>query len=183
MRSRGDSTERRASAGWATPTSSSRSRSIRTSRAGASARCSSNNLLEGRLESTCVLSTRTDSRAYELYSRLGFEVVKEMGVHAGGRTVLCDGEGLGLMGLWCGLKSCSRYNDMSTLLIEAEVREMFGDLEERALESLEAFPRGARIFSAHYDRCSRLITTTSGSPSTRMTSTQPTWSRQIAPRN
>ena len=40
---------------------------------------------------------------------------------------------------------------MSTKLTEAEVREMFGDLEERARE-LEAFSRGARIFSAHYDR-------------------------------
>jgi ribosomal protein S18 acetylase RimI-like enzyme len=35
-------------------------------------------LLEDRPEATCVLSTRTDSRAHELYRRLGFEVVSEM---------------------------------------------------------------------------------------------------------
>lgn len=32
-------------------------------------------LLEGRDEDTCVLSTRTDSRAHELYERLGFEEI------------------------------------------------------------------------------------------------------------
>lgn len=35
-------------------------------------------LLDGRPEATCVLSTRTDSRAHELYERLGFEVITEM---------------------------------------------------------------------------------------------------------
>ncbi len=40
---------------------------------------------------------------------------------------------------------------MGTKLTEAEVREAFGDLEERARE-LEAFSRGARIFSAHQAR-------------------------------
>ncbi len=35
-------------------------------------------LLHGREEETCVLSTRTDSRAHELYRRLGFEVVTTM---------------------------------------------------------------------------------------------------------
>jgi len=35
-------------------------------------------LLDGRPEATCVLSTRTDSRAHALYKRLGFEVITEM---------------------------------------------------------------------------------------------------------
>jgi len=35
-------------------------------------------LLEGRPESTAVLSTRTDSRAHILYGRLGFQVITEM---------------------------------------------------------------------------------------------------------
>jgi ribosomal protein S18 acetylase RimI-like enzyme len=35
-------------------------------------------LLEGRTEATCVLSTRTDSRAHHLYRRLGFEVINVM---------------------------------------------------------------------------------------------------------
>lgn len=35
-------------------------------------------LLEGRTETTCVLSTRTDSIAHQLYRRLGFEVLTEM---------------------------------------------------------------------------------------------------------
>lgn len=35
-------------------------------------------LLAGREEATCVLSTRTDSRAHLLYRRLGFEEVHEM---------------------------------------------------------------------------------------------------------
>jgi ribosomal protein S18 acetylase RimI-like enzyme len=35
-------------------------------------------LLEGRRESTAVLSTRTDSRAHTLYGRLGFQVITEM---------------------------------------------------------------------------------------------------------
>ena len=35
-------------------------------------------LLHGREEDTCVLSTRTDSRAHNLYQRLGFEIVTTM---------------------------------------------------------------------------------------------------------
>jgi len=35
-------------------------------------------LLDGRPEATAVLSTRTDSRAHELYRRLGFEVLTRM---------------------------------------------------------------------------------------------------------
>lgn len=35
-------------------------------------------LIEGRTERTLVLSTRTDSEAHVLYSRLGFELIKEM---------------------------------------------------------------------------------------------------------
>ena len=35
-------------------------------------------LLADRTEATCVLSTRVDSRAHELYRRLGFEVIVEM---------------------------------------------------------------------------------------------------------
>lgn len=41
-------------------------------------------LLEGRPEATCVLSTRTDSRAHVLYSRLGFELITEMAFTRGG---------------------------------------------------------------------------------------------------
>ena len=41
-------------------------------------------LLEGRPEKTCVLSTRTDSRAHELYGRLGFEIITEMTFTPGG---------------------------------------------------------------------------------------------------
>jgi ribosomal protein S18 acetylase RimI-like enzyme len=41
-------------------------------------------LLAGRQEATCVLSTRTDSRAHELYRRLGFEVIREMTFVPGG---------------------------------------------------------------------------------------------------
>ena len=41
-------------------------------------------LLADRPEASCVLSTRTDSRAHELYSRLGFEVVTEMTFSPGG---------------------------------------------------------------------------------------------------
>lgn len=41
-------------------------------------------LLEGRPERTAVLSTRTDSRAHELYHRLGFEYLAEMTFTAGG---------------------------------------------------------------------------------------------------
>lgn len=35
-------------------------------------------LLDGRREATCVLSTRTDSRAHMLYKRHGFETIIEM---------------------------------------------------------------------------------------------------------
>lgn len=35
-------------------------------------------LLRDRPEATCVLSTRTDSEAHRLYSRLGFVIIKEM---------------------------------------------------------------------------------------------------------
>ena len=35
-------------------------------------------LLEGRDEATCVLSTRTDSRAHHLYRRLGFDILHTM---------------------------------------------------------------------------------------------------------
>ncbi|GAB4320693.1 MAG: GNAT family N-acetyltransferase [Dehalococcoidia bacterium] len=41
-------------------------------------------LLDGRTEATCVLSTRTDSRAHRLYRRLGFEVVAEIPFAEGG---------------------------------------------------------------------------------------------------
>ncbi|GIW13141.1 MAG: hypothetical protein KatS3mg062_0580 [Tepidiforma sp.] len=41
-------------------------------------------LLEGRPERTAVLSTRTDSRAHQLYHRLGFEYLAEMTFTAGG---------------------------------------------------------------------------------------------------
>lgn len=41
-------------------------------------------LLRERPERTCVLSTRTDSHAHELYSRLGFENIIEMTFTAGG---------------------------------------------------------------------------------------------------
>jgi ribosomal protein S18 acetylase RimI-like enzyme len=41
-------------------------------------------LLDGLTEATCVLSTRTDSRAHELYSRLGFELIVEMPFSPGG---------------------------------------------------------------------------------------------------
>lgn len=41
-------------------------------------------LLSGRGEATCVLSTRTDSRAHLLYRRLGFQVVAEMPFAEGG---------------------------------------------------------------------------------------------------
>lgn len=41
-------------------------------------------LLDGRPERTCVLSTRTDSRAHQLYRRLGFEVIAEIPFAEGG---------------------------------------------------------------------------------------------------
>lgn len=43
-----------------------------------------NALLDGLTERTAVLSTRTDSRAHELYARLGFEYLAEMTFTAGG---------------------------------------------------------------------------------------------------
>ena len=41
-------------------------------------------LLTPRKEKTCVLSTRADSRAHNLYSRLGFEVITIMSFTPGG---------------------------------------------------------------------------------------------------
>jgi len=41
-------------------------------------------LLRARPERTCVLSTRTDSVAYRLYARLGFEMITEMAFTHGG---------------------------------------------------------------------------------------------------
>lgn len=41
-------------------------------------------LLEGATEATCVLSTRSDSRAHRLYRRLGFQVLTEMRFVPGG---------------------------------------------------------------------------------------------------
>lgn len=41
-------------------------------------------LLEGAPGETCVLSTRTDSRAHRLYRRLGFEVIVELRFTPGG---------------------------------------------------------------------------------------------------
>ena len=52
-------------------------------------------LLEGRPEKTCVLSTRTDSRAHELYGRLGFEVITEMTFTPGGAPFYVMGKVLG----------------------------------------------------------------------------------------
>ena len=52
-------------------------------------------LLEGRPESTCVLSTRTDSRAHELYDRLGFEVITKMTFTPGGAPFYVMGKVLG----------------------------------------------------------------------------------------
>ncbi len=52
-------------------------------------------LLQEATESTCVLSTRTDSRAHELYSRLGFEVIVEMPFAAGGHHFYIMGKPLG----------------------------------------------------------------------------------------
>ncbi len=51
-------------------------------------------LLEGRPERTCVLSTRTDSRAHELYSRLGFELLTEMRFAPGGTLFYVMGKAL-----------------------------------------------------------------------------------------
>ena len=55
-------------------------------------------LLDGRPEATCVLSTRADSRAHELYARLGFETVIEMAFTPGGAPFLRDGEEAGPAG-------------------------------------------------------------------------------------
>lgn len=52
-------------------------------------------LLENRPEATCVLSTRTDSRAHELYRRMGFEVITEMAFHLGGARFYVMGKHLG----------------------------------------------------------------------------------------
>ena len=49
-------------------------------------------LLDGRPEKTCVLSTRTDSRAHELYARLGFEVITEMAFTPGGAAFYVMGK-------------------------------------------------------------------------------------------
>lgn len=51
-------------------------------------------LLEGRPEQTCVLSTRTDSEAHKLYSRLGFEVITEMVFAPGGAPFYVMGKRL-----------------------------------------------------------------------------------------
>ncbi len=49
-------------------------------------------LFEGRTERSCVLSTRSDSRAHELYSRLGFEELGEMTFAPGGAPFLIMGK-------------------------------------------------------------------------------------------
>ncbi len=51
-------------------------------------------LLRDRDEATCVLSTRTDSRAHELYGRLGFEVITEMPFSPGGALFYVMGKPL-----------------------------------------------------------------------------------------
>lgn len=53
-------------------------------------------LLEGLSEATCVLSTRTDSRAHELYRRLGFEVIAQMRFVTGGLPFYVMGKQLKL---------------------------------------------------------------------------------------
>ena len=55
-------------------------------------------LLQGRPEASCVLSTRTDSRAHELYGRLGFEVVTEMTFSPGGAPFYVMGKPLTIGG-------------------------------------------------------------------------------------
>lgn len=52
-------------------------------------------LLEGRKERTCVLSTRADSRAHELYRRLGFEPLACMPFVANGAEFIIMGKALG----------------------------------------------------------------------------------------
>jgi ribosomal protein S18 acetylase RimI-like enzyme len=51
-------------------------------------------LLCGLAEATCVLSTRTDSRAHHLYGRLGFEVITEMRFAPGGAPFYVMGKRL-----------------------------------------------------------------------------------------
>ncbi len=51
-------------------------------------------LLADRPEATCVLSTRSDSRAHELYARLGFVVVTEMTFTPGGAIFYVMGKRL-----------------------------------------------------------------------------------------
>lgn len=51
-------------------------------------------LLNDRAESTCVLSTRTDSRAHILYARHGFEVIHEMAFSRGGALFYIMGKPL-----------------------------------------------------------------------------------------
>lgn len=51
-------------------------------------------LLEGATERTCVLSTRTDSRAHQLYSGEGFELVVEMPFVPRGGTFFVMGKRL-----------------------------------------------------------------------------------------
>jgi ribosomal protein S18 acetylase RimI-like enzyme len=53
-----------------------------------------NRLLEGRPEATCVLSTRTDSRAHHLYRRMGFELITEMAFAPGGAMFYVMGKDL-----------------------------------------------------------------------------------------
>jgi GNAT superfamily N-acetyltransferase len=51
-------------------------------------------LVEGIPEAVCVLSTQTDSRAHELYSRLGFEMITEMQFMTGGKPFYVMGKPL-----------------------------------------------------------------------------------------
>lgn len=67
-------------------------------------------LLEGRPEATCVLSTRTDSRAHHLYRRLGFEVVTEMLFSSDGAPFYIMGKRLGVPG---GLSAPAKLQESS----------------------------------------------------------------------
>lgn len=51
-------------------------------------------LLDGRPEATCVLSTRTDSMAHQLYRRLGFEMITEMAFAPAGAKFYIMGKDL-----------------------------------------------------------------------------------------
>jgi ribosomal protein S18 acetylase RimI-like enzyme len=51
-------------------------------------------LLDGRREETCVLSTRSDSDAYKLYQRHGFEIITEMTFASRGARFLVMGKRL-----------------------------------------------------------------------------------------